>query len=269
MQDKWLLLRGLGREHAHWLDFPERLRAASGVSEVVCVDLPGTGTEYARAAPHSITDNADDVLQRLVHREDVAQVRWWVFGISLGGMVALEMATRAELQIAGVVIANSSSPLSRSTQRMRITALPRLLVAMATSNAVIRERKVLALTSNKDAHENEAVAEELAAAYRQRPMARQAVFNQLRAAARFELPQKLSVPLLVLSSRRDRLVNPCCSVRLAHHFGAQHKVHPRAGHDLVVDDCDWVCEQVRRWQAAHRPPSYAARMNGSSIAARG
>src|SRR6185436_3354424 len=43
----WVLLRGLGREAAHWGDFPERLKAALPGATVLTPDLPGCGADLA------------------------------------------------------------------------------------------------------------------------------------------------------------------------------------------------------------------------------
>lgn len=255
MENKWLLLRGLGREHAHWLDFPERLRVSSGASEVVCVDLPGTGTEHTRAAPRTIAENSNDVLRRIQQRDDAGRVRWWLLGISLGGMVALDIASRAEVNLAGVVVVNTSSSLCKPHRRLRISAGPRLLLAMATTRVEKRERRVLALTSNRSAGERNSIAEVFANAFLKRPMDRRVVIHQLQAASRFQVPQALAVPLLVLSSRADRLVHHRCSTRIAEYYNAPHFVHPRAGHDLVLDDSDWVCDQLAQWETAVRAHS--------------
>src|SRR5262245_14239704 len=95
----WLLLRGLGREQRHWHDFPERLRARVGAGRVVALDLAGTGTERQRVPVPSIPWLARDVARRLLAADPAGwQLEaaascplWSVIGLSLGGMVALEL----------------------------------------------------------------------------------------------------------------------------------------------------------------------------------
>jgi pimeloyl-ACP methyl ester carboxylesterase len=58
-----------------------------------------------------------------------------------------------------------------------------------------------------------------------------------------------STPVLLLTSARDRMVDPQCSVKLARLLGARLEVHPRAGHDLSLDDPRWCVEQTRAWLA--------------------
>jgi predicted alpha/beta hydrolase family esterase len=57
------------------------------------------------------------------------------------------------------------------------------------------------------------------------------------------------VPLLVLASAADTLVDPRCSIRLAHAWDAELRTHPTAGHDLPLDDAEWVASEVGRWLA--------------------
>ncbi|MBK7793953.1 MAG: hypothetical protein IPJ62_16665, partial [Betaproteobacteria bacterium] len=53
--------------------------------------------------------------------------------------------------------------------------------------------------------------------------------------------------VLILASANDALVDPRCSQALAEAWRATIAVHPKAGHDLPLDDGPWVAEQVARW----------------------
>ena len=75
--------------------------------------------------------------------------------------------------------------------------------------------------------------------------------RQLWAAARFSTPREAPrLPLLVLVSAADGLVDPRCSQRLALAWGAELRTHPTAGHDLPLDDGAWVVREVGAWIAA-------------------
>jgi pimeloyl-ACP methyl ester carboxylesterase len=58
------------------------------------------------------------------------------------------------------------------------------------------------------------------------------------------------MPVLVLASAMDALVDPLCSRHLAAEWKTSLAVHPDAGHDLPLDDAAWVARQVRAWLAA-------------------
>ncbi|MBN3802464.1 alpha/beta hydrolase, partial [Paraburkholderia sp. Ac-20336] len=64
-------------------------------------------------------------------------------------------------------------------------------------------------------------------------------------------------PLLILSARADRLVNPACSTKLAAAWRTGHRVHPWAGHDLPHDDPAWMAAQIRAWLEQRDEPATA------------
>ena len=81
---------------------------------------------------------------------------------------------------------------------------------------------------------------------------------QLWAATKFRPPpadpaQRFPERLLVLSSAADRLVDPRCSADLARHYGAEHRVHPWAGHDLTTDDGEWVADAAAAFALQRAP----------------
>ena len=51
-------------------------------------------------------------------------------------------------------------------------------------------------------------------------------------------------PLLLLAGAGDRLVDPACSRRLARTWQVPLLEHAQAGHDLPLDDPDWVAHQA-------------------------
>lgn len=58
------------------------------------------------------------------------------------------------------------------------------------------------------------------------------------------------MPVLLLAGQQDRLVNVKCSLALAQHWHCAIRVYPTAGHDLPLDDGDWVVRQIQEWLAA-------------------
>jgi pimeloyl-ACP methyl ester carboxylesterase len=88
---------------------------------------------------------------------------------------------------------------------------------------------------------------------RECPVSRRNALRQLLAAARFSAADKPAVPLLVLAGAADGMVSPRCSQRLAQAWGASFALHPTAGHDLPLDDADWVAREVAAWLRAGSP----------------
>jgi pimeloyl-ACP methyl ester carboxylesterase len=129
--------------------------------------------------------------------------------------------------------------------------VPLLLRAFVGSIAdpVARERAILELTSSEHGHDLE-LARRYAALHDAQPIARANALRQMLAAARFRHGAVSSqVPVLMLSSVCDRMVDPICSRRIANAYGAELAVHPSAGHDLPLDDPRWCAEQIITWLA--------------------
>ena len=90
----WLLLRGMTRELRHWGPFPRIFEERAPGARVLCLDLPGAGTERARPSPWSVGGIAEDVRRRWRAAAAAGEGQWAVLGISLGGMVTLEWCRR-------------------------------------------------------------------------------------------------------------------------------------------------------------------------------
>jgi len=253
----WLLLRGLGREQRHWHDFPERLRAVVAPEPVFLLDLAGTGTERRRLPVPSVPWLARDIarrasqlpgLQRELRCAAAGEARWCLLGLSLGGMVALELCRLWTQRVAHAIVINSSASITPVKARLQPGALPRLGQVLLARDERMREERLLALTSHLPAAERHGYAERAAAFAADGAPGRPALFSQLCAAARFSPPSasSLSARLCFLGSRCDRLVSVACSRDLACRYDAPYLEHPWAGHDLPLDDPSWICGHLAR-----------------------
>ncbi|SIT47731.1 Alpha/beta hydrolase fold [Paraburkholderia ribeironis] len=242
----WILLRGLTRETRHWGRLPDMLRDACG-GAVLLIDLPGNGKFAHVRAPFTVAGMVGFVRDAVLQTGVAGPYR--VLAMSLGGMVATDWAQRYPGEIERLVLINTSMrPFSRMRERLRPSAWPGLLALAAHwSNAPRVERGIHRLTCQRV----KTLGADLAAwseIRRSAPVSRANALCQLWAAARFTAAAAAPrCALLVLSSRADRLVDPVCSVKLAAAWGAAHREHPWAGHDLPHDDPAWTAAQVRAW----------------------
>ncbi|WP_025596791.1 alpha/beta fold hydrolase [Burkholderia sp. WSM2230] len=250
----WILLRGLTREARHWGRLPDALREATGASRLLLPDLPGNGALAHSRAPATVAAMVESVriaaLQGGALNHGTSEP-FNILAMSLGGMVATAWAQRYPEEIARLVLINTSMrPFSRVYERLRPSAWPGLLrVASHWHDAARAERGIHRLTCN-DTGTLEADLDSWSTIRRSAPVNRGNAWRQLWAAARFTAgAAKPACPLLLLSSRDDRLVNPVCSAKLAAAWGVPHRVHAWAGHDLPHDDPAWVAQQVRAWLA--------------------
>lgn len=239
----WVLLRGLTREAAHWGDFPQRLGARLGHGhQVLALDTPGNGRHWRQGSPGRV-----EAMAQACQAELGATGRpVWLVAMSLGAMVALAWAQRAPADVAGCVLINTSlRGVSPFWQRLRPVNYPVLLGLLWPALSVQRrERVVLRLTSGRPVAHDDLPARWAAIAH-QRPVSAANALRQLLAAARFTAPAAAPpVPVHLLASAGDRLVAPACSRALAQRWQLPLAVHPWAGHDLPLDDPDWVVERL-------------------------
>jgi pimeloyl-ACP methyl ester carboxylesterase len=240
------MLRGLGRESGHWGPFLPALEAAARDSEVVTLDLPGAGTRLHDRAPRSIRRTVDRVRDEARAR-DLLRSPLLLFGISLGGMVAMEWAASHPEEVGGIAIAASSaSDLAPLLQRFSLAGIATVVLNGLTRDPERRQRRIAWLVSNRrDIRDR--VVHEWTQIERDRPVSFATLRAQMEAASRWRAPASLRVPSLFLVGRKDRLVHPACSRTLARRYGAPLEEHPDAGHDLTTDAPEWVAGHCVRW----------------------
>ena len=241
----WVLLRGWAREARHWGPFPELLGAAFPDARIVALDLPGNGRFHGRPSPCSVAAMAAHSHNAL--REIGVAPPYSLLGLSLGGMVALEWMASHPAQIAaGVLLNTSARPFCSLAARLHPRNYMRLLRLLLERDAVRREAGILQLTSAAPGTHPDLPAT-WAGYARERPVSRASVLRQLYAAATCRAPVRPTVPLFVLASRGDRLVDCACSLALARRWNAALALHPSAGHDLTLDAGEWVASEIAAW----------------------
>lgn len=252
----WVLLRGLTREARHWAELPRRMSEAGIEGEVLGVDLPGCGVHAAVRAPAAVGGMTEFVRNDLVARGYAPPYRF--VALSLGAMVAVDWARRFPSEVERLVLVNTSlRPFSGPLARLRPgawAALVRAAVRWRSRRAA--EAAIHAITCERCDKIDTDLAQWIAI-YRSAPVSRANALRQLVAAARFRASRDApSCPVLIVSSRADALVDPACSAAIAQTWGAEHRIHPWAGHDLPHDDAAWLVGAIAEWaRLARRPVS--------------
>ncbi len=245
----WVLLRGLTRDSRHWGAFAEVLRAALGGAPLLMLDLPGNGLRNAERSPARVEAMADDVRVQLQQRGIAPPYR--LLAMSLGAMVATAWLTRRPQDIDAAVLINTSMrPFSRFHQRLRPQVYaPLLKLALRYDDARAAEQLILRWTSRQRLR-TAIVLDDWTRWRRTHPVSRGNALRQLAAAARFRAPL-LPPParVLLLASTQDELVDVQCSRRLAAAWQLPLIEHALAGHDLPLDDPQWLAARVREWIA--------------------
>lgn len=245
-----VLLRGLGRESAHWGDFPSALKSALDTyfrATVECIDLMGTGEFYQQAASSNLSDLTDHARLETKTRFDNISFEndaLYLIGISMGAMVALDWAQR-DSNIKGVVLINSSLGQHPLFWRLRLPVWPKALLALLAPMQW-RERIMLNIVSNKT-HGKSNDLRHWQDIQKRHPVTRRNIIAMLLAAAHFKPSSFCHGSGLIVASKRDRLVSYQCSHAIAKRFQWPLLEHPTAGHDLPLDDGTWLIERICEW----------------------
>ncbi len=237
-----LLLRGLLRESRHWLNFPNQLAEALQ-RPVLCLDLPGCGALYQLRSASTIPAlRAQLQAQWQLRYPQYQQHPVDVIAISMGGMLALDWANAAPQQINSLTLINSSSAgLSPVWQRFKPQNYLNVLQALVTTSHQ-REQLIWQMTVNSPI--NPAILAKWQQWAKECPVTRANALRQLWAASQFRIRQIPSCPIQILSSVQDRLVSAACSHALAVKLQAPLFSHASAGHDLPLEDSEWLVARI-------------------------
>lgn len=233
-----VFLRGLIRSRFHWNGFPQRFASDF---EVIEPELPGNGFLSHEDTPLTIREMMEAVRSqvRLTTTTPVTLV-----AISMGGMIATEWARTYPDEIRDMHLINTSlANMSLPWERMDAIAFFRLLSCLGQRQKL--EKVIYRLTINRHfSAEEESHWLGFAASH---PLSWRNIFVQLIAASRYKGPLQAPIePVFFYNSRGDRLVRPQCTERIARHWERKLITNEIAGHDLPVDDPQWLEAALRR-----------------------
>jgi pimeloyl-ACP methyl ester carboxylesterase len=232
-----ILIRGLLREHGHWGDFPERLAHYLPGYSIECADIPGNGEHNTRLSPASIPG-----ITEALRVDYPTSRRRIIIAISMGGMIGLDWANRYPDEIEQLICINTSArPFSPFYQRLLPRNYLKILQALYTPSAQ-RERLIYRMVSSLP--DNERVIADWISISRSRPIKTVNFFRQLWAAAWFRISSQPATKLLFFSSQQDALVHPDATQAIAHAWQIPCFIHPTAGHELPLDDPEWLCRHL-------------------------
>lgn len=240
---KWLFLRGLARGVGHWGSFAQQVQERFPQDEFEFIDLPGNGARFAESSPLRISDYVKDLRSRCsyVQRGEPFQI----FSVSLGSMITVEWMREFPHEVKkAYLVCTSSAGFSPFYERFFVSNIPKGLSVLGRQNdPVVWEKAVLGLIANDhDRREEEMLP--MLEYDRANPLQPQNVIRQLLAASRYRFPDKAPGEVQLIGSYGDRLVSPKCTLRIAEKWGLKATMHPWAGHDIPIDDPQWLMEQL-------------------------
>jgi pimeloyl-ACP methyl ester carboxylesterase len=225
-----LLLNGLGLDLSAWGLLADAL---SGRHRVVLVDARGAGRSDSPAPPYSTLQLAEDALSLL---DELALGAVHVIGLSLGGLVAQELALLAPDRVRSLVLAATAARLPGRSRRL-IDAWSRLVLTGADREAFCREQ--LAWVLGDQALDEDAAVEGWAGALLGAPAPSPQGFAGQAAACighdTRERAARIRAPALVLAGGDDALMPPSASEALAGLVPSARYASLPGGHAFAIE----------------------------------
>ncbi|MDG0818119.1 alpha/beta hydrolase [Bdellovibrio sp. PAP01] len=240
---QWVLVRGIMSEAFHWWDFLPQLQARFPQDQFHTADILGNGRHHQHSTPLNLKKNIHAL------REQVpAEGKKILLGFSLGGMLSLEWAHHHPDEVEAVILINCSLNNSPVYKRITPYSLKQIFHSSLQKDISRREEMIIRMTTSGIPQERiEQVASHWGPRGVEYPVKPINFLWQLFLAA--QVPQRPTppAPVLVLSSGKDKVVHPECSQKIAEVWNLPLVRHPEAGHDLTLEDPQWVLEQVERF----------------------
>jgi 3-oxoadipate enol-lactonase len=242
-----LLIMGLGMNAtAWWRTVPvlaERFR-------VIAFDNRGVGRSPRPAGPYTVAQMADDAVGVL---DAAGEERAHVYGISLGGMIAQEVALRHPDRVRSVVLgATTPGGAAAVAAGPDVQAFLPLRAQMRADFAVWASVPINYAPRTRREH-GDRIAEDIAQRLRF-PVEPEPYLAQLQAAQAHDAAERLgglTAPALVVHGAEDVLIPPANAEVLARRLpDAELRVYEDAAHLYFTDDLridvgvrDWLAER--------------------------
>ena len=206
-----LLINGLGSDHLEWL---HQLPAFDAHFRVVVFDNRGTGMTDVPPGPYTTAQMADDAASLL---RALGIARAHVLGVSLGGMIAQEVALRHPDRVDGLVL-GCTGPGGELSVRPSPEAMAAFALAKGEDPEAELRRMLPFLYTDACIRERPGEIEGFVRRRLDHPTPPEGYLAQLSAAVTHDASsrlEKIRARTLVITGDADRLVNWENSLRLA------------------------------------------------------
>ncbi len=227
-----VLLHGLGANSASWAMQTNTLIAAGW--RCLAIDLPGFGNSPYRKDIVAPGDMAS-LTARFI--QDLRLAPSHIVGVSLGGMVALELGIQAPEAVSSLTLVSTASNLRPVSPAIALYYGLRFVITLALGKdlqARLVARRIFPET------EQELLRRELQSEVRQADA--RAYRRTLLSLVHFDVRGRLSGikgPVLVVTGGRDTTIPAAKQYELASRIDPwRHEVFPQAGHALNIEQPD-------------------------------
>lgn len=236
-----LLIQGAAATHLHW---GERLLSlVARTFDVVAYDHRGVGRSAPVSGPFTMADLADDAIRVL---DRVGWTQASVFGVSMGGVVAQELAIHHPDRISRLVVGgNNAGGAAASTTRAACEAEVASVVVRGDRARTTRNMFRLGV-KDEETLPPEAWREYQEAAVTL-PVGPHATVLQIGALARHTTADRLheiGVPTLVIHGEADRIVHPEDGISVARGIPQARLTILDAGHLFWLEKPERTAEML-------------------------
>ncbi|MNJ94664.1 2-succinyl-6-hydroxy-2,4-cyclohexadiene-1-carboxylate synthase [compost metagenome] len=238
----WILLRGLARGRGHWGSFAQKMAERFSEDRFEFLDLPGNGERNEEESPLAIADYVKDLRARSEFVKNGENFH--ILALSLGAMIAVEWIKEYPHEVKKAYLAcTSSSNFSSFYERFRPVNYLKAGQMILAKEAAGKEKVILhMIANNKERIDAEFLTMETYS--RQYPVKERNMIRQLFAASQYRFPSQAPGDIQLIGSFGDRLVSPNCTLNIAKKWELKANMHPWAGHDIPIDDPQWLIEHL-------------------------
>ncbi len=248
MEHDLVLIRGIMSSSLHWWDFLPMMRTQFPKSQIYTPDILGNGLHFEMATPTKLEHNILGLRKQVPSSKKKI-----IIGFSLGGMFAIEWALKHPEEVEAIILINTSLSGTSLFKRFTPRSFFKILLSGMSKDLRKREESILKLTTKLKQEQLPQIAEVFMTIEKKHPTKTTNFFRQLYLATKVSLKNNMpSVPILILNSEMDQIVDPRCSHKISKTWNIPVVAHPTAGHDLTLDDPQWVAEQIQNWLLAQQ-----------------
>jgi pimeloyl-ACP methyl ester carboxylesterase len=243
------LLRGLTRESGHWgQEFLDELQQAYPHACIHLLDLPGSGRHYQVQCPVSVGAMVEFMRAEVAADIEAGKGTNLVMATSLGSMVVTEWAIRYPDDFqAMVLISPSFKGTCKMNERMRPGIWKEVLQVPMSLSLEKKEARLLRINSNDTANFQQTLRQWIAI-QQAHPMTTSNILRQTLAGMLYKPSGTMpTMPVLILASRSDRLLDCDCVEKVHTMLGGVLVWNETSGHGLPIDAPEWLVEQVAGW----------------------
>ena len=246
-----LLIMGYRSSGCMWGE--ELVALLSGAFQVIVFDNRGTGLSDKPDTAYTLATMADDAAGLLRH---LGIARAHVFGVSMGGMIAQELALRHAQQVRRLVLGCTScgGPQARLAS---LAVFAQFLASQNMPHAAALRQQWPVLVSAAFRATPQAVLERLTACALASPTPSHTAYRHMLAMQRFNTYGRLgqiTAPTLVMTGDQDCLVPPANARLLVEKIpGARLHIIAGTGHGFFWEAPAAVCSSLREfchWRSA-------------------